>query len=113
MAVAPTEGLAAAVKGRVVDRGDGAYDESRALYNGMIDKHPAAIVYCADAGDVSAAVKFANDRDIRIAVRCGGSRVRFRSRARWLWRLEVWQSDCGGGEAPAGLRADAGETPYT
>ena len=72
MAVAPTEGLAAAVKGRVVDRGDGAYDESRALYNGMIDKHPAAIVYCADAGDVSAAVKFANDRDIRIAVRCGG-----------------------------------------
>ena len=39
-------GLAAALKGAVVQRGDAGYDEARALYNGMIDKRPAAIAYC-------------------------------------------------------------------
>jgi len=72
MAIAPVEGLSASVKGRIVDRGDAAYDDSRALYNGMIDKHPAAIAYCVDEADVSAAVTFATDRDLQIAVRCGG-----------------------------------------
>src|SRR5436305_1256122 len=73
MAIAPVEGLSASVKGRIVDRGDAAYDDSRALYNGMIDKHPAAIAYCVDEADVSAAVTFATDRDLQIAVRCGGN----------------------------------------
>ena len=66
------EGLAAAVQGRVVERGDAGYDEARALYNAMIDKHPAAVAYCADEADVSAAVRFANEHGLRIAVRSGG-----------------------------------------
>src|SRR2546421_2729647 len=72
MAIAPVEGLAKAVRGRVVERGDAAYDESRALYNAMIDKQPAAVAYCVDEADVVAAVKFATERDLRIAIRCGG-----------------------------------------
>ena len=48
MAISALEGLTAAVKGRVVERGDSGYDEARALYNAMIDKHPAAIAYCVD-----------------------------------------------------------------
>src|SRR3954468_21034836 len=67
-----TEGLAAAVKGRVVQRGDGDYDAARALYNAMIDKHPAAIAYCLDEQDVAAAVRYANEHGLRIAVRSGG-----------------------------------------
>src|SRR3954471_7223837 len=67
-----TEGLTAAVKGRVVERGDACYDEARALYNAMIDKHPAAIAYCVDEQDVAAAVRFANEHGLRIAVRAGG-----------------------------------------
>jgi FAD/FMN-containing dehydrogenase len=66
------EGLAAAVKGRVVQRGDSDYDEARALYNAMIDKRPAAVAYCVDTADVAAAVRFATEHGLRIAVRSGG-----------------------------------------
>jgi FAD/FMN-containing dehydrogenase len=66
------EGLAAAVKGRVVERGDAEYDSARALYNAMIDKRPAAIAYCVDEADVVAAVQYATGRGLPIAVRCGG-----------------------------------------
>jgi FAD/FMN-containing dehydrogenase len=66
------EGLASAVKGRVVEPADADYDESRALYNAMIDKRPAAIAYCTDEGDVGAALQYGIEHGLRIAVRGGG-----------------------------------------
>jgi FAD/FMN-containing dehydrogenase len=66
------EGLASAVKGRVVEAGAPDYDESRALYNAMIDKRPAAIAYCTDEADVAAALRFGIENGLRIAVRGGG-----------------------------------------
>src|SRR5438876_27996 len=69
MANTAVEGLAGAVRGRVVERDDAGYDEARALYNGMIDKRPAAIVYCVDDADVAAAVGVGRERGLRIAVR--------------------------------------------
>jgi FAD/FMN-containing dehydrogenase len=70
--MAVSASLTSALKGRVVERGAPGYDEARALYNAMIDKHPAAIVYCVDEEDVSRAIRYANDEGLRIAVRGGG-----------------------------------------
>jgi FAD/FMN-containing dehydrogenase len=64
--------LAAAVRGRVIRRGDEEYDEARAVWNGSHDRRPALIVKCAGAADVMKAVEFGCSQDLRIAVR-GGS----------------------------------------
>jgi FAD/FMN-containing dehydrogenase len=66
------KGLSSALKGRVVQKGDADYDASRALYNAMIDKRPAAIAYCTDEQDVSEAVRFARKERMPIAIRSGG-----------------------------------------
>src|SRR2546423_15236412 len=66
------EGLASAVRGRVVEAGAPDYDEARALYNAMIDKRPAAIAYCVDEADVAAALHYGIEHGLRIAVRGGG-----------------------------------------
>src|SRR5215510_16326712 len=72
IATAPYEELAAAVRGDLITPGDPGYDQARAVYNGMIDKHPAAIARCRDTADVIACVRFARAHGAEIAVRGGG-----------------------------------------
>ncbi|HLI50913.1 MAG TPA: FAD-dependent oxidoreductase, partial [Thermomicrobiaceae bacterium] len=64
--------LQARVRGAIIRPGDESYDAARAVYNGMIDRHPALIVRCTDAGDVMAAVDFARERGLPISIRGGG-----------------------------------------
>ncbi len=66
------DGLAATLHGELIRPGDAAYDDARAVYNGMIDKYPAAIARCRDTADVITAVTFARANGIEIAVRGGG-----------------------------------------
>jgi FAD/FMN-containing dehydrogenase len=60
------------LRGTLIERSDHSYDEARALYNGMIDKHPRAIARCADVADVIEAVNFGRDAGLDIAIRGGG-----------------------------------------
>src|SRR5690606_29638565 len=60
------------LQGKLVLKTDPAYEESRKVYNGMIDKYPAAIAYCRDVTDIVACISFAKENDILLAVRGGG-----------------------------------------
>ncbi|MDR3097774.1 MAG: FAD-binding oxidoreductase [Paraburkholderia sp.] len=69
------EQLRATLRGTLVMPGDPDYDEARRVWNGTVDKRPAVIVYCADADDVAAAVRFASSIEAPVAVRSGGHNV--------------------------------------
>ncbi|MCD6029468.1 MAG: linked oxidase domain protein [Thermomicrobiales bacterium] len=66
------QALAAAMRGSLIRPTDANYDEARTIYNAMIDKHPALIARCETVADVIAAVNFARDNDVIVAIRGGG-----------------------------------------
>ena len=59
------------IRGEVVRPEDAGYDQARTLWNGAVDRHPAVVVRCGSAADVSAAITFARQHDLEIAVRGG------------------------------------------
>jgi len=63
------------LRGEVLQPEDGGYDEARTVWNGMIDKEPAVIARCTGAADVIAAVNFARDLDLLLAVKGGGHNI--------------------------------------
>jgi FAD/FMN-containing dehydrogenase len=65
----------ATLRGTVLRPGDPAYDQSRQLWNAMIDKRPAMIVRCAGPADVLASVNFARNNGVPLAIRGGGHNI--------------------------------------
>jgi FAD/FMN-containing dehydrogenase len=59
-------------RGQVVVPGDPDYDRARAVWNATADAHPAMVARCAGVEDVVAAVRFARERELLVAVRGGG-----------------------------------------
>lgn len=64
--------LAQQLRGSLIRPDDPAYDEARKVYNGMIDRYPAAVAVVSDVADVLVAVNFARTHSMLLAVRGGG-----------------------------------------
>ncbi|TMD31892.1 MAG: FAD-binding oxidoreductase [Chloroflexi bacterium] len=75
MATLTFDTLRQQVRGDVVTKEDDGYDLARAVYNAMIDKHPTVVVRATNAGDVIAAVNFAREGRLDLAIRGGSHSV--------------------------------------
>ena len=64
--------LRRSLSGDVVVAGDREYERARLCFNLLIDRRPAAIARCIDAGDVATALAFGQAQGVEIAVRGGG-----------------------------------------
>jgi FAD binding domain/Berberine and berberine like len=63
------------MRGELLEPSNPIYNATRVIWNGMIDRKPALIARCRNAGDVALSVCFARDNGIAIAVRAGGHNV--------------------------------------
>ena len=64
--------LAGLLKGPLLLASDPGYDDARRVLNPSFDKHPALIVQPNTSADVQAAVNFAREHRLLVAVKCGG-----------------------------------------
>ncbi|HUF03001.1 MAG TPA: FAD-dependent oxidoreductase [Aridibacter sp.] len=63
------------IRGELIFPGEPGYNDARSVWNGMIDRRPAAVVRAADAADVIASVDFASETGIPISAKGGGHGV--------------------------------------
>ena len=61
--------------GQLLCPGDTDYDSARRVWNGAIDRRPTVVARCATVDDVRAALSFAREHDLPMAVRGGGHNV--------------------------------------
>lgn len=63
------------LQGEVVRADDRGYETARAVFNGMIDRRPLAVIRPVDTSDVICCITFAHRRDLPLSVRGGGHSV--------------------------------------
>ncbi len=64
--------LVSRMRGELLRPSDAGYEQAIRVYNGMIEKRPALVARCVDVADVIAAVNFAREHELTLAVRGGG-----------------------------------------
>ena len=65
------EALRSSMTGSVILPGDEEYDTARAIWNADIDRRPTAVARCRTSDDVAAALRFAQQEGLEVAVRGG------------------------------------------
>jgi FAD/FMN-containing dehydrogenase len=63
------------IKGKVIFPGNSDYEEVRKIWNGMIDKKPAAFVQVTSNDDVVSAIKIARENNLEISIRGAGHNI--------------------------------------
>lgn len=69
------QGLKTGLAGSVIIPGDHGYEDSRTVWNAMIDKKPAFVVQCFGVSDVITCVKFAREHDLLLCIKGGGHNI--------------------------------------
>jgi FAD/FMN-containing dehydrogenase len=75
MSITQQDTLAGTFNGSLVSPDDAAYDEVRAVHNGLVDKRPGLIARCQNVADVQEAVNFGRESGLEVSVRGGGHNV--------------------------------------
>ena len=75
MSTVTVQGLREQVRGQTITPGDSDYDEARRVYNAMIDRHPNVVVRASGTDDVVAAVNYARENGLDVAIRGGSHSV--------------------------------------
>ena len=71
----PIKRFQATFRGEAIQPADLGYESARRIWNASIDKRPGIIARCGGVADVIAAVNFARENELLVAVRGGGHNV--------------------------------------
>src|SRR3989454_934846 len=69
------EAFQGSLRGSLVRSGDPTYEDSRKLWNGMIDRKPALVVRPTGTADVVECVNFARGRGLLLSIKGGGHNI--------------------------------------
>jgi FAD/FMN-containing dehydrogenase len=69
------DSLRTRLKGPLLLSGEVGYEESRTVWNGMIDRKPALVVRCLGVADVIASVRFAREHNLLLCIKGGGHNI--------------------------------------
>ena len=69
------QSLRAQLRGPLLVPGDAGYEDSRTVWNAMIQRRPALVARCLGVADVLAGVRFAREHGVALAIKGGGHNI--------------------------------------